>query len=257
MIDLAPNNPYGLSLSSPVIIAPGCAEAGLGRDLDAALIGAVAPRPAMRRAVSGSSRWGTAPAGVVYERLPYASFDTLLRAEARRWRRSQVPVLVSLRGSADDLAEMCARLETIEGVSGVLIAANDPVDVSEVVSAARTRTPLPILAILPQADEIDRLAVDSIAAGADTLVVCDYPSGMATDRSVEGVLIGPTLAPLTLRALDRVRAAVDVPLIALGGVADATIARRCLDSGASAVLIDGALYGDPFAPLRLGHELTR
>jgi dihydroorotate dehydrogenase len=50
---------------------------------------------------------------------------------------------------------------------------------------------------------------------------------------------------------------VDVPLIALGGVADVELARQCLAAGAQALLIDGALYGDPAAAQRIGAALQR
>lgn len=269
-IELAPQNAYGLTLRSPVIVAPGCAGAGLPRDLDPALIGAVTTRTAVLRAGrDGRVRWGNVPAGVVFERLPTISFQTLLQNEARRWLRSSVPVLLSLSGTADELAEMAAGLETVEGVGGLLLhlnVAGEPTELAAPLAEVRAQTALPLLPLLPQAQHlytpahgIEEVAAQLVAAGADALVCARYPLGCAVidGQLIEGLLVGPTLAPWTLRTLSLVAHSVTVPLVALGGVADAELAQHCLTAGATALLIDGALYGDPAAAQRIGQALQR
>ena len=145
MIELAPHNPYGLALRSPVIVAPGCA-APL-RDLDPALIGAVATRTAvLHTPPEGRWRWASVPAGIVFEQIPPVRFRALLQAEAKRWRRSPAPVLLSLGGAPDDLAGMTARLEQIEGIAGVIIQSD--AGIVQAVDAARSQTTLPLLTIL-------------------------------------------------------------------------------------------------------------
>lgn len=270
MIELAPHNAYGLRLRSPVIIAPGCAGAGLPRDLDPALIGAVTTRPAVLDAArEGRVRWGSVPAGVVFERLPTISLRALLQAEARRWLRSSVPVILSLSGTADDLVEMAAQLETVEGIGGLLLhmtGTDQPRELAQGLAAIRAQTALPLLPLLPQAQHVyqpeyalDVIAAQFVEAGADALICAAYPLGSTVidGRLIEGMLIGPTLAPWTLRTLALVSRAVTVPLVALGGVADATLAQQCLDAGATALLIDGALYGDPASAQRIGGALQR
>lgn len=256
MIELAPHNPYGLALRSPVIVAPGCA-APL-RDLDLALIGAVATRTAvLHTPPEGRRRWAAVPAGVVFERLPTIRFRTLLQAEAKRWLRSSVPVLLSLRGTPDDLAEMTARLEQVEGIAGIIVQSDDAAGIVPAVDAARSQTTLPLLTILPPQFDPATTA-EIVAAGTDALIVGAYPpAAVVVDGAViDGVLVGPTLVPWTIRALQQVASVVNVSLIALGGVADATIARHCIAAGATALMIDGALYGDPVAPHRIAAALT-
>ena len=260
-IDLAPHNPYGLSLRSPVMIAPGCA--GALRHPDPDLIGAIITSTAtLRSAGTGQMRWGNVPAGVVFERLPTIGFRSLLQAEAKRWARSSIPVVLSVAGAADELAQIAARLETLEGVAGVMVQP-DGTDPVAAVAAVRAQTPLPLLAVVPAVADaqpsVAAIAADLVAAGADALVAAAYPRGSVVidEALVDGLLVGPTLIPWTLRTITEISATTSVPIVALGGVADARLAWLCLQAGATALLIDGALYGDPAAPQRIASALQR
>lgn len=255
MIELAPDNPYGLALQSPVIVAPGCA-APL-RDRDIAHVGAImTPTAVLHTPAAGRARFASVPAGVVFERLPVVRLRTLLQAEAKRWARFPLPVLLSLQGTADELAEMTALLEAFDMLAGLVIAVEaEHVDLA--VTAVRDQTALPVLVTLPS--ESLGLAGTCVAAGADALIVQAYPriSAVADNEVFDGQLVGPTLAPHTLHALRALAAEVKVPLLAFGGVADDRIARQCLYAGATSVLVDGALYGDPYAPQRIGATISR
>jgi dihydroorotate dehydrogenase len=253
MIELAPNNAYGLALQSPVLVAPGCAAAL--RSIDPTLVGAVLTRTATRHSTVGQRRWSRVPAGVIFERLPSTRLRSLLQHEARRWNHIPVPVLLAVRGPEDELADMVNQLELLDALAGIVVEV-DPTAGARSVAAVRDNTALPVLAQLPHG-AFD-LAAACVAAGADALVVQAYAPGvgLADGVAFEGVLVGPAQIAWTLRALQLVRAAVDVPLVATGGIADATLARQCLALGASAVMVDGALYGDPDAPSRIGAELA-
>lgn len=260
-IDLAPHNPYGLTLNSPVIVAAG--SAGVLRHPDPQLIGAIVTTTAMLRAPHLSqTRWGAVPAGVVFERLPTISFRSLIQAEAKRWPRSPTPILLSITGRTDELAHMATQIETLEGIAGVVVQ-TDELDPSQAIAAVRSQTPLPLLAVTPHAITTDSslatIAADLVAAGADALIASAYPRGSAVtgEEMVDGFVVGPTLIPWTLRALGELAASATVPLIALGGVGDARLAQLCLNAGASALMIDGALYGDPAAPHKIGTALQR
>jgi hypothetical protein len=254
MIDLAPRNPNGLLLRSPVIVAPGCAMAAPRDGLSA--VGAIATRTSMLHTPrSIDRRWAQSPAGVIYEHVPTTGLRALLTADARYWPRSPAPILLSLRGVAGELLEMTAQLEPVEGIAGLLIEADEqPIDV--VVAAVRAQTTLPLLILLPHDPDLAAIASDVVAAGADALVLCAYPSAAAAgDMLFEGVLVGPALAPLTLWALLQVKGTVDVPLVAFGGAANIQITQQYLAAGACAVMVDGALYGDPLVPQRIAMAL--
>lgn len=255
MIDLAPNNPNGLELGSPVLVAPGCAE-GILRSPAAAGLGALATRWARLAPRAAATRWGSSPAGIVFEQLPETRLATLLGSQLKRWQRAPAPVLLALRGDRNELGEMAQLLEPVEGIAGLLIDANESTW-STVVQALRLSTQLPLLALLPAAGAIEERAQEAAVAGVDALVVRAYPPATAfLDAAlVEGMLVGPALAPLTLEAVRAARAAVDLPLIALGGVVGTAIARAVLAAGASAIFVDGALHGDPQLAAAIAAEL--
>jgi dihydroorotate dehydrogenase len=251
MIELAPSNINGLQVRAPVLLAPGCADTLRWADADN--VGAVATDVAVAHTPRGGpGRWGTTPAGVVFERLPSVRFDALLRAERTRWARSSLPVLLTLRGTADDVIDMARRLETIEGVAGLVLLLHELM-LSEAIALVRAATTLPLLPVLPHGPQLSELACGVAAAGADALVLCGYPPAAApsNDELITGLLVGPALAPWTLRAVQQVHKAVDVPLVAWGGIVDPAIAHQCLAAGAGAVMVDGALYGEPFAARRI------
>lgn len=250
-IDLAPKNPYGLELQSPVLIAPGCDLRAFRTDA----LGAVTTRTATLHTRRGTSpRFAATPAGLVVSDLPTAGIRTLLKEERQRWERSSLPMIVSIQGDVGECAAMAAMLENVEGVAGLLITAE--ADPAVVVAATRRATPRPILALLPLSDGIAAAAGKVVGAGADTLVVVGPPraTGVAGEP-VEGFWLGPTVLPLTLQALVDLRETVEVPIIALGGIATTRCAKVALEAGATAVMVDAARWGDPEAPARIAREL--
>lgn len=250
-VDLAPSNPYSLIIQGPVIVAPGCDY----RDLDRTAVGAIATRMTTRHTrAEPPPRFAATPAGLLVASLPSISIRTLLKEESRRWERSSTPVLVALLGDTVELAEMALMLEGVEGVAGLLISAED--DLVAAVTACRRETHRAILATFPFGGDLHQTAVDVVAAGADALVVMEAPLGASAGAdSFEGYLLGPAIFPLALRAIAGVRAAVSVPIVALGGIATPELARDALRVGAAAVMIDGARWGDPEGPARIARAL--
>ena len=248
-VDLAPANPYSLVLPSPVLTAPGCAV----RELDTSDLGGIVTRITTRHTrhdpVPG---FAATPAGLIVTGLPAVSIRTLLKEDTRHWERSALPVIVSLRGETAELAEMASLLENVESIAGLLVDAEDSVVAAT--AAARRATPRPILAMLGHGPNLSALARETVVAGADALVVAAPVMAAGGREPLEGYLLGPAVFPLTLRALLDVRAAVEAPLVALGGIATPAFARAALSAGASAVMIDAARWGDPHAPAEIARE---
>ena len=249
-VDLAPANPYSLTILSPVLPAPGCAI----RDLHTTHFGAIVTRTATLHTRRGPApRFAAAPAGLVVTEIPTVDIRTLLKEEGRRWERSVLPVVASLQGNADELAAMAAMLEGVEGVSGLLVAAED--DLAIAVAATRRETPRPILALLQHTPDLASAAGAAVAAGADALVVAAPPRAAAGSTPiVDGYLLGPAVFPLTLRALVEL-GALEVPRVALGGIVTPELARAAMEAGASAIMVDAARWGDLEAVVRIAHSL--
>lgn len=257
MIELAPNNPYGLSVTSPVLTAAGCFGYGVeyARMLDIERIGAIVTRSttAQRWQSHHAPRLIETPAGVlVVGTWPNPGLGRVLERFAPIWAGWRTPVLLSILGSAPaDYAAMASALEGVEGIAGLeLNLAAQASRAAAAVAAVRAATLLPIIAKLPADDvSLPDLARAVAAAGADAITACAGPPALAFDpqsnERVEGMLCGPALYPLALRRVAVVAAAVDVPVIGCGGIATAAQAQQMLNAGATAVQVGSALLVDP------------
>ena len=68
---------------------------------------------------------------------------------------------------------------------------------------------------------------------------------------------GPAILPVGVLATWRVRRAVALPILGVGGVASGTDAVQYILAGASLVGVGTAALRDPRAPERIVHELER
>ena len=162
-----------------------------------------------------------------------------------------LPVIVSLQGDGDELGEMTARLENDDIAALLLIPEGDAV---AAVRLVRTETLRPILVMLHPDEPLLAQAQAVVDAGADALVVSTPPQAAAATDGWDGFLIGPAALPLMLRAL-RDLAELDVPRIALGGIATPEAARAALAAGATALMLDAARWGDLGAGTRIADAL--
>jgi dihydroorotate dehydrogenase (NAD+) catalytic subunit len=114
---------------------------------------------------------------------------------------------------------------------------------------------------LPNVGSAARISAD---AGADGITVVNTIPGLVIDvdrrRPVLGYgtggVSGPAILPVGVLATWKVRKAVSIPIIGLGGVASGTDALQYIMAGASLVGIGTAALRDPRAPERILHELT-
>jgi dihydroorotate dehydrogenase (NAD+) catalytic subunit len=101
-------------------------------------------------------------------------------------------------------------------------------------------------------------------AGADAISAINTLPGLAvrTDRggtalgSGYGGLSGPALKPVALRVVFEVAQVVDIPVIAIGGIAAIDDVLDFLAVGASAVGVGIAALADPMLPVRLADALA-
>jgi dihydroorotate dehydrogenase (NAD+) catalytic subunit len=197
--------------------------------------------------------------------LPNPGIDAAVRDWAVLPDRLGIPVIASIGGDADRLDELAERIDvagwasavelnlSCPNVDGGLVAA-DPVAVERAVARVRAKTKLPIFAKLTPAcgapATVARAAVD---AGADALtcgntmpVRAIAPDGTALlGAGPDGGMSGVALRAINLRLVATVAAAVDVPIVGLGGVDGVAAARRMLDAGASIIGVGTGAVFDP------------
>lgn len=124
----------------------------------------------------------------------------------------------------------------------------------EVVAAVRKAYQKTLIVKLsPNVTDITEIARAAEGAGADSVSLINTMLGMAIDAekrkpilsTITGGLSGACVKPIALRMVWQVSKAVDIPIIGLGGIMNATDAIEFLLAGASAVQIGTANFIDP------------
>jgi dihydroorotate dehydrogenase (NAD+) catalytic subunit len=141
----------------------------------------------------------------------------------------------------------------------------DPVALRTVVEGVRRETKRPVFVklapTLPKIGDAAKIAAD---AGADGISVVNTIPGLVIDVDRRrpalgfgtGGVSGPALLPVGVLATWRVREAVTLPILGLGGVASGTDAVQYILAGASLVGVGTAALRDPRAPERIVEELA-
>jgi dihydroorotate dehydrogenase (NAD+) catalytic subunit len=195
------------------------------------------------------------------------------------WRRDDLPsllasgadVVVSIWGrsveeyrrAADALADLPPQVVAVEvNLScpnldgGAHLFAHDPVAAADVVAATAACGRPRWAKLSPNTDRVVDVARAVADAGADAVTLVNTLLGMAIDPGTRrptlgaggGGLSGPAIHPVAVRVVHAVHAALpDLPIVGVGGVADAEGAVELLLAGASAVQVGTATFADPRA----------
>jgi dihydroorotate dehydrogenase (NAD+) catalytic subunit len=271
-----PGRKGGLTLANPVMTASGTFSFGLERHaFNVQKLGAVVTKTVTLRPRAGSAQTRTAetPAGMLNAiGLQNPGVDKVVRDLAPKWARWRIPAIVSILGATvEEYGEVAARLEGVEGVSGIEVNISspnarrggmefgqEPDTAAAVTEAVLRETTLPVIVKLtPNVTDIVAVARAVVDAGADALCVINTLQAMAIDSgtqrpvlgSVFGGLSGPAIKPVALRMVYQVAGTVDVPIVGCGGIATSDDAVEFMLAGASAVQVGTASFVNPRAPL--------
>jgi len=130
----------------------------------------------------------------------------------------------------------------------------EPAAAAAVTAAVKQATSRPVwVKLSPEAGRIANVARACEEAGADALSAINTIRGLAIDPETwqprlhnrTGGLSGPAIKPIALRMVWEVVRAVKIPVIGIGGIANASDAIEFLLVGASAVQIGSASFRDP------------
>lgn len=110
---------------------------------------------------------------------------------------------------------------------GILIG-SDPEMVRSIVSEVRKVTKKPLVVKLNAGvSDIEQIAKAAVDAGADAISGINTLGGPNPELSNEfGGLSGPIIFPITYETITRIRKAVDVPMIVMGGISGASDIRK-------------------------------
>lgn len=183
-------------------------------------------------------------------------------------------VLVNVSGSSpEDYAECAARVAQLENILAIELNISCPnvrdggmafgvtcAGASSVVKAVRAVYPKTLIVKLsPNVTDITEIARAVEAEGADSVSLINTLMGMAIDierrrpmLSIStGGLSGPAVKPVALRMVWQVARAVNIPVVGLGGIMNATDAIEFLMAGATAIQVGTANFIDPAVTVKI------
>ncbi len=260
-------------MSTPLLNASGCLDAlaapDVARQLDAFVTKTVTPLP---REGNPPPRIAEVEGGMLNSiGLQNPGIDAFAAHNLPLLAELGIPLWVSVGGfSADDYAGSCAQLDDHESVSAIELnlscpnVEEAPESSAELVAAARAATGKPLYAKLsPATWDIAESARAVAHAGADGLSLINTIRGLALDASDRrptlargaGGYSGPALKPIALACVWACAAAVDVPIVGMGGVSSAADVFDLVAVGATSVALGTSLFADPWSPTRLRREL--
>jgi dihydroorotate dehydrogenase (NAD+) catalytic subunit len=283
VVDLTVDLGRGLRLPNPILVASGTFGYGVeyGDVVDVDRLGGICCKGTTLAARAGNPtpRVTETPGGMLNSiGLQNPGVDAVIAKYADTWTRWRTPVIVNVAGeSVHDYVEVTRRLDGVPGVAGIelniscpnvgaggLQFAIDAGAAGEVTAAVRAATDLPLLVKLsPNVADIRPIARAIADAGADALTAINTLSGIAVapDRArpllgnTYGGLSGPAVKPVALRIVFEAAQAVDIPIVAIGGITELADVLDFFAVGAVAVQVGTAIFADPTLPIRLVDEL--
>jgi dihydroorotate dehydrogenase (NAD+) catalytic subunit len=263
-----------LTLANPLIAASGCFGYGLEYDgvVDLSMLGGVAVKGLFLTEREGHPppRIVETPAGMLNAiGLQGIGVHRFVRERLPELRARRAVVIVNVCGvTLDEYVEVVRILSDAEGVAAIELNISCP-NIKEggiqfgcslngtfdVVSAVRRVTRLPLIPKLtPNVTSVSSFARAAEDAGADAVSLVNTFLAMAIDVETRrpilsngmGGLSGPAIRPIAVRMVYECREQVKIPIVGMGGIADARDALEFIIAGASAVQVGTANFVDPF-----------
>src|SRR6266446_1205958 len=268
-----------LALKNPIIAASGCFGYGVeyADVVDLSSLGGVVVKGLFLAEREGhpAPRIVETPAGMLNAiGLQGIGVRRFIDEKLPELRARGATVIVNICGTTlDEYVELARILSDAEGVAALELNISCP-NIKEggitfgcslrgtfdVVSAVRKVTGLPILPKLtPNVTDVASFARAAEEAGADAVSLVNTFLAMVIDvetrrpkiSNVVGGLSGPAIRPIAVRMVYECRQTVKIPLVGMGGIANARDAIEFMIAGANAVQIGTANFVDPFIWLKL------
>jgi dihydroorotate dehydrogenase (NAD+) catalytic subunit len=273
-----------LELPNPIIAASGCFGYGLEYDdvVDLSSLGAVAVKGLFLGERQGHPppRIAETPAGMLNAiGLQGIGVHRFVREKLPLLRERGARTIVNICGTTlDEYAEIARVLSDAEGVAAIELNISCPnikeggiqfgcslVGTAQVTGAVRKVTQLPLIPKLtPNVTDVASFAVAAEEAGADAVSLVNTFLAMAIDvetrrpklSNVLGGLSGPAIRPIAVRMVWESFKAIKIPIIGMGGIAEAVDAVEFILAGSTAVQVGTANFADPFVWTKILEGLT-
>ena len=262
-----------LTLKNPLIAASGCFGYGVeyAEVVDLASLGGIAVKGLFLAEREGhpAPRIVETPAGMLNAiGLQGVGVHRFIDEKLPELRARNATVIVNICGTTlDEYVELARILSDADGVAALELNISCP-NIKEggitfgcslngtfdVVSAVRKVTQLPVIPKLtPNVTDVASFARAAEEAGADAVSLVNTFLAMVIDvetrrpklSNVVGGLSGPAIRPIAVRMVYECRQTVKIPIVGMGGIADARDAIEFMIAGASAVQVGTANFVDP------------
>lgn len=277
-------NVAGVNFKNPVIPASGVF--GYGREYEElfplSALGGIATKGTTLHMRPGNPapRIAETPSGMINSvGLQNPGIDAFIEKELPNLMTKDTVILANIAGStAEECAEVAAKLEDTD-VHMIELNISCPnvkqggaafgvhcESAAAVTAAVRKATSKPLAVKLsPNVTSITDIAKAVEAAGADAVSLINTLLGMRIDintrrpilRNNYGGMSGPAVFPLAVRMVHQVANAVSIPVIGMGGIDSGKAAIEMMMAGARAVQVGGAIFTDPYAPVRIIEEMNQ
>lgn len=274
----------GLGLKNPFMAASGCFGYGVEYAglIDLSTLGAVVTKGLFLEPREGhpAPRIVETPAGMINAiGLQGIGASRFVAEKLPELRERRATVIVNVCGTTiDEYAEVSRIVSDAEGVHGIELNISCPnikeggiqfgcslMGTHDVVAAVRRVTTLPIIPKLtPNVTDVASFARASEDAGADAVSLVNTFLALALDVETRrpkisngmGGLSGPAIRPIAVRMVYECQQAVKIPVIGMGGIADARDALEFIIAGATAVQIGTANFVDPLVWAKIADGVT-
>ena len=165
-----------------------------------------------------------------------------------------VEVVERLSDEAVDMLEINVSCPNVK--EGAIAFGQNAKALSEITTEIKKKAKQPVIMKLsPNVTDITEMAKAAEAAGADALSLINTITGMKIDihkrafalANKTGGMSGPAIKPVAVRMVYQVANAVNIPIIGMGGIANAEDAIEFMMAGATAVSIGAMNFVNPYA----------
>jgi len=268
-----------LQLKNPVMTASG--TFGYGTEysdfMDISRIGGIIVKGTTLRDRQGNAypRMAETPSGMLNAvGLQNKGVDYFIEQIYPTVKDIDTDIFVNVSGSTlEDYIITAERLNDLEKIPGIELNISCPnvkeggmafgvscLSAAQVVKAVRRVYKNELMVKLsPNVTDISEIARAVEAEGADSISLINTLLGMAINAekrkpilsTVTGGLSGPAVKPIALRMVWQVAKAVQVPVVGMGGIMNATDAIEFMLAGASAIQVGTANFIDPTVTIKV------
>lgn len=276
----------GIQLDHPVINASGTYDAIAARRVfgdalledfpfSAFVSKTITPEP---RAGNDPQRIWETPAGMINSiGLPNKGLEGFLAEDLPELAKLPVPLIVSVMATnQEEFSRLVREVAARDEVAGIelnvscpnvhsgLIVGEQPMETEALLEVLRSLTEKPLIVKLtPNVAAPEAVAIAAEAGGADAVSLINTLKASAIDpvtrapalAAGHGGLSGPAVRPIALQQLRAVTAAIEVPVIGMGGISSGADAAEFLALGATLVAVGTESFRDPRAGSRIANEL--